>query len=284
MIRKVPARQAITAAILLLSAPAGQAQPLLPDMLGATQNGMNVLTWTCQYDGIKSIAVQRSRDSVVNYATIGYVKDLSKGPQAFIDGHPLAGSNWYRLYIVFGSNLTWYGNALKLEVDSQQLLQQLVLPPNDSLQAFASRVKTVEVPAGAANGKTVVANTSEQQPARKVVIDSVRGKRPPPAPKQPVIRIPDIAAEAADLSAYIKSQYVFTNPFTGHVNVEIPDARKYHFSIRFFNRDEDPVLEIPRIGDPSVIIDRRNFQHKGLYKFELRKDKALVETGFITIY
>ncbi|HTN18090.1 MAG TPA: hypothetical protein VL092_10440, partial [Chitinophagaceae bacterium] len=60
------------------------AQPVLPDMASVTQNGINILTWTCQYDGVKSIAVQRSSDSNLNYITIGYVKDVKKGVQYYL--------------------------------------------------------------------------------------------------------------------------------------------------------------------------------------------------------
>src|ERR1043165_1812618 len=90
--------------LLLLFTSRSVAQPLLPDMVGTTQKGVNILSWTSQYDGLKSIAVQRSADSTYNYVSIGYVKNLKKGPQAFIDGHPVPGKNWYRLYIVFNSD------------------------------------------------------------------------------------------------------------------------------------------------------------------------------------
>src|SRR3569832_952559 len=86
------------------------AQPVLPDIFGVTQKGVNILSWVSQYDGVKSSAVQRSSDSVYNFATIGYVKNLKKGNQGFIDGHPTPGTNWYRLYIVFSTDLTWYSN------------------------------------------------------------------------------------------------------------------------------------------------------------------------------
>src|ERR1043165_357463 len=91
----------------LIIATKSLSQPMLPDIIGITQKGLNILSWTSQYEKLKSIAVQRSSDSFFNYATIGYVKDLKKGPQAFIDGHPLPGNNWYRLQIAFGSDLTW---------------------------------------------------------------------------------------------------------------------------------------------------------------------------------
>lgn len=271
MIGKSPVTPAILALLLLFSASRLQAQPILPDMIGATQDGMNILSWVCQYNGIKSIAVQRSADSVYNFSTIGYVKELSKGSQAFIDGHPAPGNNWYRLYIVFNSNLTWYSNYLKLEVDSAQLLQQKVLPPNEALQQYATSI-VIEDSVNSTNtiGKIKVEETTS----------TASGK---PGTKSRTLRVPDMNTTGHP-AMYIKSQYIFTNPFTGHVNVEIPDAAKHHFSIIFFTQDERQILEVPRIREPSVVIDKRNFQQKGIYKFELIKNKEKLETGYITIY
>ena len=233
------------------------AQPVLPDMVGVTQKGLNILSWTSQYDKLKSIAVQRSSDSFFNYTTIGYVKVLTKGPQAFIDGHPLPGKNWYRLQIVFGSDLNWYSNRIKLFVDSAQLAMQLVMPSNDSLQKLASRVRF--------NDTTGVVSS-----AGKIT--------------KPLLTVTIPEATGADAYAYIKSQYVFTNPFTGHVNVEIKDARDYKYSLRFFDQNNLPVLQIPRISEANIIIDKRNFQRKGLFRFELSREKEKLETGYITIY
>ncbi len=237
---------------LLLSSAKAFAQPALPDMVAVTQKGVNILSWMCQYDGIKSIAVQRSADSTYNFTTIGYVKNLKKGPQAFIDGHPNPGKNWYRLYIVFSSDLTWFSNRTKLFVDSAQLLQQKVMPSNDSLQKLAARVVFHDT-AGSAIAEPVLSLT-----------------------------IPD--ASGVDPYAYIRSQYVFTNPFTGHVNVELKDARASRYELSFFDQKQKRVLELPRILEESIIIDKRNFQRKGMYRFELLKDGAKLEAGFITIY
>jgi hypothetical protein len=185
--------------------------------------------------------VERSSDSIYNFTTIGYVKDLKKGSQAFIDGHPNPGVNWYRLNIVFSSDLNWYSNRVKLFVDSAQLLQQRVLPPNDSLQKM---VNSLTLNSGAGDPSEINAYT------------------------------------------YIRSQYVFTNPFTGHVNVELPENadKKATYSLKFFDGKNKEVLHVPKISEHTIIIDKRNFQKKGLYKFELKKNKELLETGYITIY
>ena len=233
------------------------AQPLLPDMVGVTQKGLNILSWTAPYEHLKSIAVQRSSDSFFNYITIGYVKNLKAGPQAFIDGHPLPGKNWYRLQIVFGSDLNWYSNRLKLFVDSAQLLIQRVMPPNDSLQKLASRVHFNDTAGLAVN---------------------------PAAPPRPILSVTIPDASAVDAYAYIKSQYVFTNPFTGHVNVEIKDAGDYKYSLEFFDQKDVRVLNIQRIPEANIIIDKRNFQRKGIFRFELSRDREKLEAGYITIY
>ncbi len=251
-------RRYLLTAVVLFLAGAARAQPLLPDLIGVTQKGVNVLAWTSQYDGIKSISVQRSSDSVYNYTTIGYVRNLKKGPQGFIDGHPLPGANWYRLYIAFASDLTWTSNRFKISVDSAALLRGAVLGPNDSLQRM--------VPAAVlALANARVDTTGRDSGTVHATI--------------PVLTDPSDVVEA-----YIKSQYVFTNPFTGHVNVELPDVRSTQYTLRFYDGANHRVLDIPRIPESPVVIDKRNFGRRGLYRFELLKNRENWETGFITIY
>lgn len=236
------------------------AQTMLPDILGATEKGINLLSWNCQYDGVKSIAVQRSSDSVFNFVSIGYVKNLKKGAQAYIDGHPMPGNNWYRLYIVFNSDLTWYSNRFKLHVDSAAIMNQTVLPPNDSLQKLANNIK-VDI------GTTTSVTTAD---SLRALVQKLKISIPNPEEVNPF--------------TYVRSQYVFTNPFTGHVNMELPDVKKHNYSIRFFDQANKRILEVERVMESPIIIDKRNFQKKGLFRFELMKGKDKLETGYITIY
>jgi hypothetical protein len=268
-----PALRLIFFSVFIFFAPYLRAQPVLPDIVGATDKGINVLSWFCQYEGIKSIAVQRSSDSMYNYVTVGYVKNLKKGPQAFIDGHPVAKDNWYRLYIVFNSDLTWFSNRFKLYVDSVTIMNKGVLPPNDSLQKLAARVR-VDSTVVKRHNMTVTSDTGGE---KAYTIDSLYQD----APKL-TITIPE--PEEINAYTYVKSQFVFTNPFTGHVNLEIPDVNAHHYSVKFFDSKDKEIMDLPRIVDPQIIIDKRNFQKKGLYKFELRQDRKKLETGYITIY
>ena len=258
--------------------------PVLPDVIAASDKGINVISWTCQYDGIKTIAVQRSADSVFNYTTIGYVKNIKKGTQAFIDGHPQPGANWYRLYIAFSSDLTWYSNNIKVMVDSATILEKGVIPPNDSLQKYAS---TVQI-----NPEDIIASTLE--PAAPTVGNVTPVQRPALNSDGTTVATKPTAKLNLNLPkddevnqfTYVKSRHVFTNPFTGHVTLELPDDMREPYAIKFYKQGDEktPVLEVPRLRKAKVIIDKHNFQGKGMYKFVLFKGTVQIEEGYISIF
>ncbi len=242
--------------VLILSfSTRSHAQPQLPDMVSATQKGLVVLGWTAQFDGIKSIAVQRSSDSVYNFTTIGFVKNLKKGPQGFIDGHPMPGKNYYRLYIAFSSDLTWISNRTLVVVDSAQILAAGVVPTNDSLQRLVNNI----LPA-LANAK----------------VDSTTGW----VIGAPVA-LPKLSTAAP---AIIPSPYVFTNPFTGHINIELPNIPEHQYAVHFYDGADKLILDLPRVPESSVVLDKRNFQKKGIFRFDILRDQKKWEKGYISVY
>lgn len=213
------------------------AQPTLPQVGAITKGGINILSWNNPYEnGIKSIAIERSNDSTYNFSTIGYIQNVKSGIETFADGHPLLGVNWYRLKIIFNSDVEWKSNLAKLIVDSSAIANRQPLPTNDSLQKLISKMGT--------------------------------------------------SAPINDLSiaTYPRSKYVFTNPFTGNINIEIPDAFKYIYTLKFYDQNDQEVLLIPRVDDSVVILDKRNFQSTGIFKFKLTKNKQQFEEGHVTIY
>jgi hypothetical protein len=303
------------------------AQPTLPDIAGALEKGVIILTWDCQYDGIKSIAVQRSSDSVHNFKTVGYVQQLKKGVQVFVDGHPGLGKNWYELFIVFNSGLTWNSNRIKIFVDSATLInQQVVLPPNDSLQKLVVAREATDKPIKSKKTGIVViidSSATKKQDETTIDISSITGGHDvfkpvtkdsgttffPEAFKsnttlvnnttsgnittssagsdKPVKHISiSINTDPSELNpyVYIKSRFIFTNPLTGHVNMELPQIKEHRYSVKFFDNNNHVIVDIPRIMASPLIIDKRNFQNKGIYKFELRRDESQFDVGYITIY
>jgi hypothetical protein len=75
---------------------------------------------------------------------------------------------------------------------------------------------------------------------------------------------------------YKISPYVFTAK-DGNVNITLADWNKKQYSVRFFEEDHTPLLEIKNIKDPLLIIDKTNFLHSGWFRFELYEDGKLKE-------
>lgn len=212
-------------------------QPSLPEVGALSQNGINILSWTNPYaDGVKEVFVQRSRDSVMSFSTVGSVSDISKPMQSFVDAHPLPGNNFYKVKIVFASGGDWQSNTVMLYVDSSSIASQKVLPPNDSLQKLIAKM----------------------------------GSTP--------------SVDKINALSYTRSRYVYTNPFNGNINIELPSPFKNAYKIIFYNQSDKEVLTIPRVNDENIILDKRNFSSSGVYKFKVLKNQQEFETGFVTIY
>jgi hypothetical protein len=216
---------------------------LLPSLQIETQNAQNKISWNSQYDGIKSIAVQRSNDSVKNFSAIGTINNPKKGMGSFLDQHPLVGKNFYRLSIEFAGDVNWSSNIYKVMLDSATIAQSLESKLNTGLtNAKIDGSSTVGKNSANANGTT-----------------------------------------ATDFY-YTPSSHIYTNSYTGHINISLGDAVAKKYNVRFLDPNKNEVLKISRILKTHLILDKNNFNNKGTYKFELLNGQELVETGFVTIY
>jgi len=75
---------------------------------------------------------------------------------------------------------------------------------------------------------------------------------------------------------FIPSFYVYTNK-DGYVFINLPDADKKKYHIKFFEDDESLLFEIKNIKESGLTLDKTNFMHSGWFKFELYNDEKLVE-------
>lgn len=215
--------------------------PLLPSMSIVTENAQNILNWTSQFDGVKSIAVQRSADSVRNFVTIDVLSNPKKGIQRYVDELPLAGKNHYRLSVNFAGDLEWFSNTYKVYLDSATIA--------NSLKGSIKSGTTKSVPIKDSGNQTTSAAT----------------------PKSTEFY-------------YSSSTHVYTNPYTGHINITLEDALSKKYSLRFFDPNKNEVLKVSRISRPNLVLDKNNFNGKGTFQFQLFDANELIETGYITIY
>lgn len=216
--------------------------PTLPSMNIVTENAQNILTWNAQFDGIKSIAIQRSADSVRNYVTIGVLTAPKKGIQTFTDTRPEVGKNHYRLSVNFAGDMEWFSNTYKVILDSATIAKSL----NEKIVSGTTNSKSVPTTNNSNNNVNTTTSSNDFY--------------------------------------YTPSAKIYTNPYTGHININLEDAKSRKYSVRFYDPKKNEVLRISRILKTVLVLDKNNFNSKGTYKFELLDGETLVETGFVTIY
>lgn len=84
---------------------------------------------------------------------------------------------------------------------------------------------------------------------------------------------PDAVAKKTD---FVPSFFVYTNK-DGYVFINLPDADKQKYRIRFFEEDESFLFELKNINQTGLTLDKTNFIHAGWFLFELYNDEKLIE-------
>jgi hypothetical protein len=75
---------------------------------------------------------------------------------------------------------------------------------------------------------------------------------------------------------FIPSFYIYTNK-DGYVYINLPDADKKKYHVKFFGEDDSFLFEIRNISETGLTLDKANFMRSGWFKFELYNDDQLVE-------
>jgi hypothetical protein len=78
----------------------------------------------------------------------------------------------------------------------------------------------------------------------------------------------------------VPSFYVYTNQ-DGYVFINLPDADRKKYRIKFFEEDDSFLFEVKNIKETGLTLDKANFVHAGWFKFELFNDDKLVEKNKI---
>jgi hypothetical protein len=93
-------------------------------------------------------------------------------------------------------------------------------------------------------------------------------------PKEtPVIKKNDVTVKKPD---FVPSFYIYTNK-DGYVFINLPDAEKQKYRIKFYEEDQSFLFELKNIRQTGLTLDKANFMHAGWFHFELFNDEKLVE-------
>jgi hypothetical protein len=82
--------------------------------------------------------------------------------------------------------------------------------------------------------------------------------------------------QAAKRPDFVPSFYVYTNK-DGYVFINLPDADRKKYRIKFFEEGDGLLFELKNIKDPALTLDKANFIHSGWFTFELYNEDKLIE-------
>ncbi|HLY70424.1 MAG TPA: hypothetical protein VKR53_11900 [Puia sp.] len=281
--------------ICLTSAAIVFAQDTLPKFsVVLKNNGKAIISWHNGFQSVSQISIQRSFDSLKNFATFLTVPDPSVPQNGFVD--PKAdGRIYYRVFIVLGNGSYLFSKSrrpstginvvnenentenkeIKLRNEEQRIVYQKS-NKNDRLSSPTkiNQATTVEI-------ETIIfikRNDSliGQFPGKTLnrFRDSVM--------KKTKDTLAFIGADTVVIKSFVPkevykiSNYVFTAK-DGNINISLPDATTKKYSVKFLELDSSPVFDIKEIKDVLLIVDKTNFVHSGWFRFELFEDGKLKE-------
>lgn len=75
---------------------------------------------------------------------------------------------------------------------------------------------------------------------------------------------------------FVPSSQVYTGKYH-NVIISLPDVTKYKYSLKFYEDDGTFLFEIKHVTENHLILDKVNFGHSGLFRFELFQNKLPIE-------
>ena len=90
----------------------------------------------------------------------------------------------------------------------------------------------------------------------------------------PVTVLPEVTKPVQ--TWFMPSKEIYTGK-DNNIVMFLPDAEKKKYSVKFFEDDGTFLFEIPRITESYLTVDKVNFIHSGLFRFELFDNRVLIE-------
>jgi hypothetical protein len=279
----------------------------------AKANGKVIISWRNTYRKVNQISIQRSYDSLKNFTTLLTVPDPSIPENGFVDSKPPGTNVYYRLFILLSNSKYLFSKsrrAIPEQVAESQIAasqqEPEALPKIDNLRIVYLQPESTPLSRPVVVGPSTISGASTIEVEKTIYIrenDSVIGKIQGKLLRQFRDSILNktkdtilfVQADTVLIKPYIaplvvnegKETYkVSTHVFTakdGNVSIFLPDAGRKKYSVKFFEADDAPVLEIKDIRDAQLIVDKSNFLHSGWFRFELYEEGKLKEKNRLYI-
>jgi hypothetical protein len=297
------------------------AQDTLPRFT-VTTRGYNkvIISWTNNYTNVTQINIQRSFDSSKGFRTILNVPDPTVPQNGFVDTKAPAANMFYRIFIVLEDGNYIFSaakrpywdttgairsdskeNSLTGENNNRRIVAADNMSQKEVEQLKAELREATKEPKKETSkpGTGAPSTTAPKAPERYFVVkkkDSILFH----LPEKSFRKFRDsIVNRTKDTMAFKNLDTILLRPFMpreiykpsrfvytdrdGNVIIDLFDAARKHYEVKFFEEDQTPIFEIKKVKDPMLIIDKVTFMRSGWFRFELYEEGKLKETHKVFI-
>lgn len=281
-----------------------RAQDTLPRFSAAARGpGKILISWHNKYPVVSQISIQRSTDSLKYFTTLITVQDPGLPENGAVDSKADHPNYYYRLFVVLDNGQYFFTHSQRpasltgetpatIAADKADPAEEPVTsvpadnrllymtPADDKEKSRFRPPSAIHKSPGLAisnavfvrKGDTLLGQLSGAriQSFRDSILHHTKDTVVFIDGDTLLIR-PFVAKEV-----YRTSAHVYTGRY-GNIHVMLPDAPKKHFAVKFFDENRRLLFELSDIRDPSLIVDKTNFNHSGWFYFELYDGDQLKE-------
>ena len=287
-----------------------RAQDTLPRFsVTARGPGRILISWHNQYANITQINIQRSTDSLKSFTTLLSVPDPHLPENGAMDLKATHPNYYYRLFIVLEEGKYLFTASRKPQTNSgaSPATTREDMDESDAVLQKADHQRVMFLAPGTLQGKPQIKSPTtiqggfrqlevQQRPVfvkkGETMLGQIPGDKLRAFRDSLLTRTKDtlIFIDGDSLlirpfvpkESYRVSPYVYTGK-SGNVQLNLPDAAKKHYSVKFFDDANKLLFELNAIKAPTLIVDKSNFFHAGWFRFELYEDGQLKDKNKLLI-
>ncbi|UAY53554.1 hypothetical protein [Ferruginibacter albus] len=237
--------------VITLFRGTGFAQDTLPNILVKNISGKIIISWKNNYGAkISTLNVQRSGDSLKNFTTFASVLNPMNKQNGIVDTKAPNTNMFYRVFVAFEGGSYFFSKSVRPVVNI------------DTVATKVSDENNEMPPPSVAADSSEKTKTYTLKPLR---IDSFTTKAK--------MKVRVISPQPATIEL---GRFIFTGK-DNNIIIRLADADKRKYSILFFDDKGNKILELKKITEPYLILDKVNFRHIGTFGYELYDNGDLLE-------
>lgn len=218
------------------------AQKVLPEITVSNISGKIVVSWKNEYaDSVVTLNIQRSYDSLNNYSTIGSVLNPASIENGYTDQNPPYNKMYYRVFIAFAGG--------------KYIISKPVRPV-----------------------KEIFTDSTNQQQYSWMADQIADSTQPEIILPPKIIKPIENNKTPAEPEIVYPSKKIFTSKMSSIV-IQLSDAAFKNYHLKIYDDTDKQVLELTKIKEDFLVLDKMNFMHSGWFSYELFDGNKIIEKG-----